>query len=224
MRSVTGIEVRETVPDWVLQTATEIVMIDLTPEALHNRLKRGDIYRLEKVEQSLRNFFRRGNLIALRELALRQAAEHVDRNLESYMVEKEIKDTWPVRERICVCVSSDPHAQYLVARAARMARRMDAELYVAHVQQPGDPLVADQKSLEATLTLAKSLGAKAVRLNGKDVPSTLAAFSREKHITQAIFGRSSRHGWKSYGFLLAVHRYLAAAPPIDIHIVTQDGD
>ena len=133
VNAITGIVVRETVPDWVLQLSDETVMVDLTPEALHNRMKRGDVYHQEKVEQSLRNFFRRGNLIALRELALRQVAEQVDRSLSSYMDEKDIQENWAVRERIAVCISANPRAQYLLARAARMARRMDAELYAVHV-------------------------------------------------------------------------------------------
>ena len=91
VRAITGVVVRETVPDWVLQVADETVMVDLTPEALQNRMKRGDVYNKDKVEQALKNFFRRGNLIALRELALRQVAEQVDRSLESYMVEKDIQ-------------------------------------------------------------------------------------------------------------------------------------
>jgi two-component system, OmpR family, sensor histidine kinase KdpD len=130
VHAITGVTVRETVPDWVPLSATETVMVDLTPEALMNRMKRGDVYSQEKVEQSLKNFFRRGNLIALRELALRQVAEQVDRSLESYMDAKDIRENWGVRERIAVCVSGSPAGQYLIARAARMARRMDAELYV----------------------------------------------------------------------------------------------
>ncbi len=108
VRAITGVTVRETVPDWVPLSATETVMVDLTPEALANRMKRGDVYSQEKVEQSLKNFFRRGNLIALRELALRQVAEQVDRSLESYMDAKEIRENWGVRERIAVCISGNP--------------------------------------------------------------------------------------------------------------------
>src|ERR1700688_1265422 len=135
VRSITGIIVRETVPDWVPLTASETVMIDLTPEALQNRMKRGDVYSTEKVERSLGNFFRRGNLIALRELALRQVAEQVDRSLESYMEAQDIRKNWGVRERMAVCISANPAGQYLIARAARMARRMDAERYVVHVDR-----------------------------------------------------------------------------------------
>ena len=112
VRSITGITVRETVPDWVPLTANETVMVDLTPEALQNRMKRGDVYSTEKVEQSLKNFFRRGNLIALRELALRQVAEQVDRSLESYMESEDIRENWAVRERMAVCISSNPAGQY----------------------------------------------------------------------------------------------------------------
>src|SRR5271155_2989390 len=138
VNAITGVIVRETVPDWVLRLSDETVMVDLTPEALHNRMKRGDVYNQNKVEQSLKNFFRRGNLIALRELALRQVAEPGDRSLSSYMDEKDIRENWAVRERIAVCISSNPRAQYLVARAARMARRMDAELYAIHVDLDRD--------------------------------------------------------------------------------------
>src|SRR6202035_2639782 len=150
VRAITGVAVRETVPDWVLQVADETVMVDLTPEALQNRMKRGDVYNRDKVEQALKNFFRRGNLIALRELALRQVAEQVDRSLESYMVEKDIRESWAVRERIAVLISANPKAQYLVARAARMARRMDAELYAVHVDdRPTDE--QEEKALVANL-------------------------------------------------------------------------
>ena len=112
VHSITGVTVRETVPDWVPLMANETVMVDLTPEALQNRIRRGDVYHPEKVEQALKNFFRSGNLIALRELALRQVAEHVDRSLESYMAAKDIEKNWPVRERLAVCISSNPAAQY----------------------------------------------------------------------------------------------------------------
>src|SRR5580658_1803822 len=139
VRSITGIVVRETVPDWVPLTASETVMVDLTPEALQNRMKRGDVYSTEKVERSLKNFFRRGNLIALRELALRQVAEQVDRSLETYMEDQDIRKNWGVRERMAVCISANPSGQYLVARGARMARRMDAELYVVHVEREIGP-------------------------------------------------------------------------------------
>ena len=222
VQAITGVTVRETVPDWVLRLADETVMVDLTPEALHNRMRRGDVYHPEKIEQALRNFFRRGNLIALRELALRQVAEQVDRSLSNYLEEKDIQQNWGVRERIAVCISSNPRAQYLVARAARMARRMDAELYALYVETNGQLNGRDEKSLDTNMQFAESLGAKAVRVKGKTVPDGAAQFVREKHITQVIFGRSAVEGLRKLLYLNAINRFLAEAPAVDVHIVTQD--
>jgi len=222
--AITGIKIRETVPDWVLEHANEIVMVDLTPEALQNRMKRGEVYHTEKVDQALKNFFRRGNLIALRELALRQVAEQVDRSLETYMDQKDIQDPWPVRERIAVCFSSNPRAQYLIARASRMARRMDAELYAIYVDIGVDTSEQDKNSLNANIQFSESLGAKVVKLIGKDVSSATAEFVREKHVTQVIFGRSAVEGWRKYLYMTAIHRFLRDAPAVDVHIVTQEPD
>ena len=224
VRAITGVSVRETVPDWVLQLGEETVMVDLTPEALQNRMKRGDVYGKEKVDQALKNFFRRGNLIALRELALRQVAEQVDRSLWSYMDEKDIRENWNVRERIAVCISSNPKAQYLVARAARMARRMDAELYAIHVDVDGDGEPQAEKALVANLQFAESLGAKPVRLKGDNIAGTTAQFVREKHVTQVIFGRSAVEGLRKLLYLNAINRFLRDAPAVDVHIVTQEPD
>ena len=223
-RSITGIVVRETVSDWVPLTASETVMVDLTPEALHDRMKRGDVYSTDKVERSLKNFFRRGNLIALRELALRQVAEQVDRSLESYMEAQDIRKNWGVRERMAVCISSNPAGQYLIARGARMARRMDAELYVVHVDRELGPLHRESNlnALAANLRFAESLGAKVIRLKGKSVADAVAAFVRSKHITQVIFGRAPVRDWRKYLYLSAVHRFLRESPAVDVHIVTQE--
>jgi two-component system, OmpR family, sensor histidine kinase KdpD len=224
VRSITGIVVRETVPDWVPLTASETVMVDLTPEALHARMKRGDVYSTDKVERSLKNFFRRGNLIALRELALRQVAEQVDRSLESYMEAQDIRKNWGVRERMAVCISSNPAGQYLIARGARMARRMDAELYVVHVDRQLATLhrESNPNALAANLRFAESLGAKVIRLKGKSVADAVAAFVRSKHITQVIFGRAPLRDWRKYLYLSAVHRFLRESPAVDVHIVTQE--
>ena len=224
VRAITGITVRETVPDWVPLSASETVMVDLTPEALVNRMRRGDVYGKEKVEQSLKNFFRRGNLIALRELTLRQVAEQVDRSLESYMDAKDIRQNWGVRERIAVCVSGSPAGQYLIARAARMARRMDAELYVVHVHRELAPREENPKVLEANLRFAENLGAQVVKLTGQSVADAIAEFVRGRHITQVIFGRAPIRDWRKYLYLSAVHRFLRDSPAVDVHIVTQESE
>lgn len=222
VQTITGIAVRETVPDWVPLMANETVMVDLTPEALQNRLRRGDVYNPSKVDQALKNFFRGGNLIALRELALRQVAEHVDRSLESYMAAKEIEDNWAVRERLAVCVSSNPTAQFLIARGARMARRLDAEFYVIYVDIGADTQIDRQKSLAANLQFAEDLGAKVIKTHGRNLADAVADVVREKHITQVIFGRSAVKGLHKLFYLSAVHRFLREAPAVDVHIVTHD--
>lgn len=225
VHKITGIVVRETVPDWVLKRVDEIVMSDVTPEALLTRMRRGDIYPKERADRALGNFFRTSNLIALREIALRHVAQVVDRSLEPYLdSEFSFGRDLNVAERIGVGVSSNPAAQYLVARASRMAQAINAELFVVYVDIDVDDEPERQRSLEANLRFAENLGAKIVKLKGKDVAEKLAEFVREKHITQMIFGHSATGGWRKYLFLSAVHRFLRDAPPVDVHIVKQQPD
>jgi two-component system sensor histidine kinase KdpD len=223
VHNITGVLVRETVPDWVLKRVDEIVMVDVTPEALQTRMRRGDIYPMERVDRALGNFFRSSNLIALREVALRHVAQVVDRSLEPYLeTEGSSSRDLNVGERIGVGVSSNPAAQYLVARASRMAQAINGELYVLYVDtgvDGDDPERA--RSLQANLHFAENLGAKIVRLKGKDVAKVMAEFVREKHITQMIFGHSATSCWRKYLFMSAVHRFLRDAPAVDVHIVKQ---
>jgi len=226
VHKISGVVVRETVPDWVLKRVDEIVLSDVTPEALQTRMRRGDIYPMERVDRALGNFFRPSNLIALREIALRHVAQVVDRSLEPYLdSELTTGRDLNVAERIGVGVSSNPAAQYLVARASRMAQAINGELYVLYVDtgvDDGDP--ERQRSLQANLQFAENLGAKIVRLKGKDVAEAMAEFVREKHITQMIFGHSATTGWRKYLFMSAVHRFLRDAPAVDVHIVKQQAN
>jgi two-component system sensor histidine kinase KdpD len=185
-------------------------------------MRRGDIYPLERVERALGNFFKEGNLIALRELALRQVAHAVDRNLESYRARQDEKGAVAVRERIAVCISSNPSAQYLIARGARMAQAMDGELYVVYVDMGQDSSETNQKSLAANIQFSENVGAQIVTLKGKTVAEVVAEFVREKHITQVVFGRSATSGIKRYLYFSAIHKFLRDAPPVDVHIVTQE--
>lgn len=220
--NVTGVNVRETVPDWVMQRVNEIVLADLTPEALQTRMRRGDIYPLDRAERALGHFFQPGNLIALRELALQQVAGAVDRSLESYLEREGLGKNLALRERIAVCISSSPAAQYLIARAGRMAQRIDAELYVIYIDIGTDESPEDQRSLAQNLRFAENLGARIVRTQGKSVAEEVAKVVRDKHITQVVFGRSAQSGWRKYFYLSAIHRFLRDAPPVDVHIVTQE--
>ena len=220
IRQLTGVQVRETVPDWVVQRAGEIVMADLTPQALQTRMKRGDIYPLERAERALNNFFRTPNLIALRELALREVAHAVDHSLASLRTE----DGHPLnlRERIAVCVSSNPVAQNLIARGARMAHAIDGDLFVVYVDTAADRSDENQRTLADNIRFAESVGAKVVRLESGDVAERVAEFVVSEHVTHVVFGRSATKGWRRYLYWSAIHRFLRNAPAVDVHIVTQE--
>lgn len=222
VQSITGVPVRETVPDWVLKRVDEVVMADLTPEALQNRMRRGDIYPLDRVERALGNFFRQQNLMALRELALRHVTHAVDRTLETYLDKQDARKHLGVRERIAVCISSNPAAQHLIARGARMAEALDGELYVIYVDLGQDTADRDQKTLQANVQFAENVGANVVRVEGKTVAEAVAEVVREKHITHVVFGRSATTGWRRYLYISAIHRFLRDAPAVDVHIVTQE--
>lgn len=224
VQALTGLPVREQVPDWVLDRADEIVLSDLTPEALVTRMRRGDIYPAERVERSLANFFRRGNLIALREMALQRVTRAVDRTLEDYVKRKRLGAHWSIAERIAVCISSNAQARDLIARGARLAEALGAELYVLHVEGGHDDEGERAAALNAALQLARNLGAHVEMLKGKDTARTTAAFVRERRITQAIVGRSATHGLRSYLYYFALQRFMSEAPHVDLHIVTQEAD
>jgi two-component system sensor histidine kinase KdpD len=222
VQALTGISVREQVPDWVLDRADEIVISDLTPEALVTRMRRGDIYPMDRVERSLANFFRRGNLIALREMALQRVTRAVDRSLDDYVKRKNLGAHWTVAEKIAVCVSSNTQAHDLIARGAKIAEALDAELYVLHVVSERDKEPDRKRTLDASLQFARNIGAAVVELSGSDTARATATFIRENRITQAIVGRSASHGLKSYFYYLAIQKFMSEAPHVDLHIVTQE--
>jgi two-component system sensor histidine kinase KdpD len=222
VQQITGVQVRETVPDWVMQRVDEIVLADLTPQALQKRMERGDIYPVDRAQRALSHFFRPGNLIALRELALRQVTGVVDRSLDAFLEKEGTQPAHTVRERIGVCVSSNPAAQYLIARGSRMAQAMGGDLYVFYVDVGRDTRPDDQKTLAENIRFAENLGGRVVRGTGGSIADGVAQLVREHHITQVIFGRSARTGWQRYLYLSAIQRFLRDAPSVDVHIVTQE--
>lgn len=222
VQALTGVKVREQVPDWVLDRADEIVISDLTPEALVTRMRRGDIYPVDRVERSLSNFFRRGNLIALREMALQRVTRAVDRSLDDYVKRKNLGAHWTISEKIAVCISSNLQARDLIARGARLADALDGEFYVLHVETDRDREPERRRTLESSLQFAKNLGAHIVPLSGKNTAQATAIFIRENRITQAIVGRSAVHGIRSYLYYLAIQKFMAEAPYVDLHIVTRE--
>jgi two-component system sensor histidine kinase KdpD len=224
VQSLTGITVRETVPDWVLDRADEIVLSDLTPEALAQRMSRGDIYPQERVERALGNFFRRGNLIALREMALQRVTRAVDRTLDDYVQRKKLSGNWTIAERVAVCISANPESRDLIARGARMAEAMQGELYVLHVDMGKEESESRVRTLAANIQFAENVGATVVRLKGTSVPEVTAEYVSRNRITQAIFGRSAVKGWKKYLYYRALQQFMTDAPHVDLHVVTQDAE
>ena len=222
VQALTGVAIREQVPDWVLDRADEIVISDVTPEALVTRMRRGDIYPAERVERSLTNFFRRGNLIALRELALQRVTRAVDRTLDEYVKRKNLGPHWAVAEKVGVCIGANSQARDLIARGAHLADALGAELYVMHVKTARDDDAAAHRILESNNSFATHLGAHVVQLAGKDVPRVSAAYIREHRITQAIVGRSATHGLRSFLYYYSLQKFMAEAPHVDLHIVTQE--
>ncbi len=222
IQALTGVGVREQVPDWVLDRADEIVISDLTPEALVTRMRRGDIYPADRVERSLANFFRRGNLIALREMALQRVTRAVDRTLDDYVKRKRLGAHWMVAEKVAVCISSNAQARDLIARGSRLSEALNAELYVLHVESERDKDSECKRTLESSLKFARNLGATIVNLTGSDPARATATYIREHRITQAIVGRSALHGLRKYLYYLAIQRFMSEAPHVDLHIVTQE--
>jgi two-component system sensor histidine kinase KdpD len=196
-------------------------MADLTPEALQTRMRRGDIYPAARVERALSNFFRRGNLIALRELALQHVSKAVDKTLTNYMDAHHIRENWAVRERVLVCISSNPTSRYLIARGARIADAVEGELFVLYVDTEQELSDERKRALENNLQFAANLKAQVVQVKAKSVPLAAAAVVREKRVTQVIFGRSRIHGLRKYFYHYAIQRFLSEAPTVDVHIVTQ---
>ena len=205
----------------MLDRADELVISDVTPEALVTRMRRGDIYPPERIERSLANFFRRGNLIALRELALQRVTRAVDRTLDDYVKRKRLGPHWSVAEKVAVCISANAQARDLIARGARLAEALSAELYVLHVASPRDGEPEGKRALEAALQLASNLGGHLIPLEGKDPARVTATYIREQRVTQAIVGRSATHGLRSYLYYFALQRFMAEAPHVDLHIVTE---
>ena len=192
---VTGVRVRETVPDTFLDRADEVVNVDVTVEELRSRLRQGKIYKPEKVQQALTNFFREGNLSTLRELALRTVADEVGEKAASYR-QREGLEPGLIPERVMVCMSSSASAPRVVRTGARIAGRLGARWYAVYVETPSELperiKSADREQLQKNLALAESLGATVVRVKADRPADGLVAFAQREGITHVIFGQSSR--------------------------------
>jgi two-component system sensor histidine kinase KdpD len=197
IRALTGVKVRETVPDSVLRMADEVVLIDVPPETLQKRMREGKIYTLDKAEQALSNFFRTGNLIALRELALREVADHIDERLESHDERSALRGPWRRIEVVYVCINLKPKAERLIRRGFRTADRLKAKLYVGIVMvaTDGAPDQQAQDRLRALRELTERLGGEFIVLHAagfRDIPRMLASDIERRLTTQVVVGHSTR--------------------------------
>jgi two-component system sensor histidine kinase KdpD len=219
---ITGIEQQEKVPDEVVRAADQIELVDITPEALRRRLAHGNVYAPERVDAALSNYFRRGNLTALRELALLWLADQVDAALEKYREENQITDTWEARERVVVAVTGGPESETLVRRASRIASKSSAELMVVHVVR-GDGLSGvSAPQMGKVRELAASLGATLHTVVGDDVPSALLDFARDENATQLVIGTSRRSRWARIFDEGIGATVVQQSGKIDVHMVTHD--
>jgi len=192
---ISGVRVRETLPDQVLERADEIELIDVPPEELLERLRQGKVYVQEQIARAIQNFFSKGNLTALRELALRVAADRVDAQMTEHMRSHAIAGPWPTHERMLVCVNESPVSASLIRATKRMADRARAPWIAAHVIAPGYEQLseADKTILAESLRLAESLGAEVVTLNtDRDVAAELLAFARSRNVSRIVVGRPRR--------------------------------
>jgi two-component system sensor histidine kinase KdpD len=213
--------VRETLPDRIIDDADEVVLVDITPQALVNRLNRGVIYEPEKVPQALANFFRKGNLVALRELALRKAAEEVDEELTEFIEEHDVDKTWGVRERVLVAVTPRPMGAKLIRRGARLARRMNGRFWAVYVRIPGIALSAkEEQALQELFLLTLDLGGAVEELSGSDPGAELITFAKEHQITFVVMGQSARSRIDEVVRGSIVNRIMRETRNVDIVVVS----
>ncbi|MFI1103620.1 ATP-binding protein [Streptomyces melanogenes] len=224
VESITGVRQRETVPDEVVRRANQIELVDMSPQALRRRMAHGNIYKSDKVDAALSNYFRPGNLTALRELALLWVADRVDEYLQQYRGEHNIRSTWQARERIVVGLTGGPEGRTLIRRAARMAAKgSGSEILAVYVARSDGLTSASPKELAVQRTLVEDLGGSFHHVIGDDVPASLLEFARGVNATQIVLGSSRRKTWQ-YVFGPGVGATVAreSGPDLDVHIVTHE--
>ncbi|MFD5080042.1 ATP-binding protein [Streptomyces sp. NPDC058371] len=224
VESITGVRQRETVPDEVVRRADQIELVDMSPEALRRRMAHGNIYRPDKVDAALSNYFRPGNLTALRELALLWVADRVDAYLTEYRSEHRVSKIWGSRERIVVGLTGGPEGRTLIRRAARLAEKgAGGEVLAVYIARSDGLTSASPKELAVQRTLVEDLGGTFHHVVGDDIPAALLDFARGANATQIVLGSSRRKAWQ-YVFGPGVGATVAreSGPDLDVHIVTHE--
>lgn len=224
---ITGVVVRETIPDSVLDRADEIELVDIPPDGLLQRLKEGKVYVAELAERARENFFRTGNLLALRELALRRTAERVDAQMEDYRKAKGVREVWPAAERILVCIGANPRSIRLIRTAKRMAASLHAEWLAVTIEAPVKvrPSKRDLLQLAEHMHLAESLGAEIVTLTGHKVSEEILCYARSRNVTRIIIGKPTHPRWKDRLFGSVLDEVVRGSGDIDVYVITgESGD
>ncbi|HVK73378.1 MAG TPA: sensor histidine kinase KdpD [Kofleriaceae bacterium] len=221
VQQITGVKVRETVPDAVLDRADEIELVDLSPEELLERLAEGKVYVPDQALRAAHNFFSRGNLLSLRELALRRTAERVDADMLAYRREHGIDETWPTRDRILVCVGPSPGSERLIRATKRMAEGLHAPWAAVHVEVLGAPPLGqkDRERLEAHLRLVETLGGDVVRLRGTSVAEPLLEHARTHNVTRIVAGKPTHARWRDLARGGLLDALIRGSGPIEIHVI-----
>lgn len=241
--SITGVRVRETLPDRILDQADEVELIDISPHALRQRMKHGNIYPPERIDAALNNFFREGNLTALRELALRRTAEKTESQLQEYMVEHGSSQLWSASERVLVGFDHRSHTRQVLRDAWRLAHGLHADLIAVSIQPEGylaftSKLIgfikygknagkyreAAQRRLEEHAVFAEDLGAEVIRTSSGDIAKKLVEVAREHQVTQLVLGQPARSHWEELIRGSIINRVLRLSTHIDIHLVPRSGD
>ncbi len=218
---ITGVTVSERVPDSVFEEADEVELVDLPADDLIKRLKEGRVYFPQLAEQALENFFRPGNLIALRELALRGTADRVDVQMQRYRRDHAVGETWPTVERVLVCLGPSPYGQHLVRAARTMATRLKAEWFAVYVETPahGHLPPSERDQVERTLRLAEQLGGKAVTLSGSDTADEILAFARSRNVSKIVLGKPPANPWWRLPRSSFVDHLIGLSGRIDVYII-----
>ena len=220
---ITGIQVRETVPDSILDEADEVELADLSAEDLLQRLRDGKVYVPEQAARAIDQFFRKGNLIALRELALRRTAQRVDAQMRGYMAEHGIRETWPAAERILVCIGPNPAGARLVRAGKRMATSLKCDWVVLCVESAGQVISpADREALIENLQLAQELGGQVVTLSGHNVAEEVLSYARAHNVTKIVVGKPTHARWRDKLLGSMLDRLVRGSGDLDVYVITGD--
>lgn len=221
---ITGVAVRETVPDSLLDQAAEIRLVDIPPDDLLQRLREGKVYVPEQVAWAVEKFFRHGNLIALRELSLRRTAARVDDEMRAYMESRAIPGPWPAAERLMVCVSGSPFSEKLIRTTRHLADEMNATWHTVYIETPGggEHALENRERVWKDLRLAESLGAQVVTVSATSVADAVIDYAVRHNVTKIVVGKPSKPRWREFLLPPTVDQIIRLSGAIDVHVVSMD--